>query len=95
LNDGFPSINNSWSTWDPLEAIGPLKECMPQEAFRDMYHCMHFIDDFDNESPNEWSDVFFNIKHLSPTTAWHCKKLSDVEDTLCQRWKSTSILECG
>ena len=30
-NDGFPaSIDNSWSTRDPLEAVGPLKGCMPR-----------------------------------------------------------------
>ena len=70
-NDGFPSIDDSWSTRDPLEAIGPLKECMPRDAFRDMYRCMHFNDDFDEESPDEWSDVYFDKKHSSPATARH------------------------
>jgi hypothetical protein len=72
-NDGFPSIDDSWSTRDPLdlEAIGPAKECMPRDAFRDMYRCMHFNDDFDEESPDEWSDVYFDKKHSSPATARH------------------------
>jgi hypothetical protein len=86
-NDGFPSIDDSWSTRDPLEAIGPLKECMPRDAFRDMYRCMHFNDDFDEESPDEWSDVYFDKKHSSPATERHRKKFSNVEDTICQRWK--------
>jgi hypothetical protein len=86
-NDGFSASNdNSLSTRDPLEAIGPLKECMPRDAFRDMYCCMHFNDDFDEESPDEWSDVYFDKKHSLPATARHRKKFSDVEDTICQRW---------
>jgi len=86
--------NDSWSTWDPLEAIGPLKECMPCGAFRYMYCCMHFNDDFDNESPDEWSDVYSDKKHPLPATARHRKKISNVEDaTICQKW--WKILECG
>jgi hypothetical protein len=57
------------------------------DAFRDMYRCMHFNDDFDEESPDEWSDVNFDKKHSSPATARHRKKNSDVEDAICQRWK--------
>ena len=72
---------------DPLKAIGPLKECMLHDAFRDMYYCMHFNDDFDEESPDEWSDVYFDKKHSSPATARHRKKISNVEDAICQRWK--------
>ncbi len=86
-NNGFPSIDDSWSMRDPLEAIGLLKECMPCDAFRDMYRCMHFNDDFDEELPDEWSDVYFDKKHSSPATARHRKKLSNVEDAICKRWK--------
>jgi hypothetical protein len=86
-NNGFPSIDNSWSTRDPLEANGPLKECMLCDAFRDMYRYMLFNDDFDEESPDEWSDVYFDKKHSSPATARHRKKIIDVEDAICQRWK--------
>ena len=39
-NNGFPSIDNSWSTRDPLEAIGPLKECMARDAFRCIVACI-------------------------------------------------------
>ena len=74
LNNGFSSIDDSWSTRDPLETIGPLKESMPPDAFRDMYRCMHFTDDFDKESLDEWSDVYFDEKHTLPTAARHHKK---------------------
>ena len=46
LNDGFPSIDDSWSTQDPYEAIGLLKECMLCDAFRDIYRCMQFNVEF-------------------------------------------------
>ena len=94
-NDGFPSINSSWSTRDPTEAIGPLKESMPHDAFRDMYHCMHFADDFDEESLDEWSDVYFDEKHSTPMTAWHYKKLAMLRTQYARGGRSTSILECG
>ena len=84
-HDGFLSINDSWPTRDPLGAIGPLKESMPRDAFRVMYHCMHFTDDFDKESLDEWSDMCFDEKHSLPTTARHCKKIGEVEDAICQR----------
>ena len=48
---------------------------------------MHFNDDFDNESPDEWSDVYSDKKHPLPATARHRKKNSNVEDaTICQKW---------
>ena len=48
---------------------------------------MHFNDDFDKESPDEWSDVYSDKKHPSPVTARHRKKISNAEDAICQRWK--------
>jgi hypothetical protein len=47
---------------------------------------MHFNDDFDKESPDEWSDVYSDKKHPSPVTARHRKKISNVEDAICQKW---------
>ena len=66
---GFPSVDDSWSTQCPIDAIVPLKECMPRNAFTDMYRCLHFADDFDNDE--EWSDVYFDKKHVSPEMASH------------------------
>jgi hypothetical protein len=48
---------------------------------------------FDKESPDEWSDVYFDKKHSLPATAQHHKKISDVEDIICQRWKE--YVNCG
>ena len=66
---GFPSVDNSWLTRCPINAIAPLKECMPRDAFSDMYRCIHFSDDYDDKE--EWRDIFLDKKHLLPDTARH------------------------
>jgi hypothetical protein len=41
---GFPSIAETWSTREALDAIGPVKESMPIDAYTDMYRCpMHAL----------------------------------------------------
>ena len=82
---GFPSVDDSWSTRCPIDAIAPLKECMPRDAFADLYRCLHFADDFDDDE--EWSDIFFDEKHVSPPMANHRRKFGEVEDAINQRWK--------
>ena len=82
---GFPSIDECWSTRCPLDSIAPLKESMPRDAFTDMYRCLHFADDFDEDE--EWSDIFFDEKHVSPETAKHRRKFGEVEDAINRRWK--------
>ena len=39
---GFPSIDKTWSTRESLDAIGTVMESMPQDAFKDLYRCLHF-----------------------------------------------------
>ncbi len=57
LIQGFPLINNSWSTQCPIDAFAPLKEYRLHNAFTDMYWCINFADDFDGDKM--WSDIFF------------------------------------
>ncbi len=64
---GFPLVDNSWLTPCPIDAIAPRKECMPRDAFSDMYRCIHFLDNFHDDE--EWSDIFVDEKHVSPDTA--------------------------
>ena len=77
--------------WDPLEAISLLKESMPRDAFKDMYCCMHFTDDFDEE----WSDVYFDEKHSLPMTERHHKNLARLRTQYAIGGRSTLMLECG
>lgn len=37
---GFPSIDNTWSTRESLKHVGAAAECMPKNAYKDMYRCM-------------------------------------------------------
>jgi hypothetical protein len=59
---------------------------MSRDAFTDIYRCLHFADDFDDDK--EWSDIFFDKKHVSPgVMANHRRKFGEVEDAINRRWK--------
>jgi hypothetical protein len=47
---GNPSIAHTWSTHEPLDTIGACMESMPKMAFQDIYHCLHFDDDWDEDN---------------------------------------------
>ncbi len=81
----FSSVNDSWSTQCPIDAIAPLKECMSRDAFINMYWCIHFSDDFDNNK--EWSDIFFDKKRVLLNTARHLRKLGEIKDAINHQWK--------
>jgi hypothetical protein len=66
---GFPLVDDSWSTQCLINAITALKECMPRNAFSDIHWCIHLLDNFD--SNEEWSDIFFDEKHVLPNMARH------------------------
>jgi hypothetical protein len=52
---GNPSIDCTWSTHEPLDRIDTCMESMPKNAFRDIYYCLHFDDDWDKD--NKWDKV--------------------------------------
>ena len=67
-------IKRIWSTRESLDTIGTCMECMPKNAFQDIYTCLHFDDDWDD---NEWGDVYADEKRCNPKgTAHHHGKLS-------------------
>ncbi|KAL7517840.1 hypothetical protein ACHAWF_000163, partial [Thalassiosira exigua] len=41
---GNNSIEDIWSERHSFKACGPIKESMPQDAFKDLCRCMHFAD---------------------------------------------------
>ena len=53
----FPPIDKTWSTQESLDEIGTVKESMPKDAFRDLYRCLHFTDDWDEEESVEWDYI--------------------------------------
>ena len=58
---GFPSVDDTWSTRDSLNAVGAVKDSMPKAAYQDMYRCMHFSDDWEEEDGEEWDDMYANV----------------------------------
>ena len=42
---GNRSISQMYSTIEYFHAVGPVKESVPQDAFKDLIWCMHFSDD--------------------------------------------------
>jgi hypothetical protein len=58
---GNPSIQRTWSTRELLDAIGTCMECMPKNAFQDIYTCLHFDDNWDGG--DEWDDMYADSKN--------------------------------
>ena len=56
------SINNMWSDCEILDAVPSVKELMPQNSYKDLYHCMHFVDDWEADSDSEWDEYFIDPK---------------------------------
>ena len=38
-------MDDAWSSRDLLGEIRWVTECMPKDAFKDLYRCLHFADD--------------------------------------------------
>jgi hypothetical protein len=75
------------------DSIAPLKESMPCDAFTDLYWCLHFADDF--EENEEQSGIFFDKKHVSPESAHHWQDFSKVEDAINRQLKEWVMVGVG
>ena len=56
-------------------------------AFKDMYRCLHFTDDWDEEDDDEeWDNIYLDEKYEgSPDSAYNRRKYGDVEDAFNKR----------
>ena len=86
---GFPSMDDAWSTREPLDSIGSLKECMTKNAYEDMYRCMHFSDNWDEkDGAPAWETVYDDEKYgASENVEHHRRKYKHIEDGWNRRWK--------
>ena len=85
---GFPSITETWSTRESLDAIGAVKECMHQDAYKDIHHCMHFSDDWELEGDEDWNAIYPDEKYEpSPDSPQHKRKFDHMENGFNERWK--------
>ena len=82
------SIDNMWSVREILDAVPSVKESMPQDAYKDLYRCMHFVDDWEADTDSEWEEYFMDPKvEADDDTATHRTKFSIVEDRYNARWQ--------
>jgi hypothetical protein len=66
-------------------------ESMPKMAFQDIYHCLHFNNDWDNK----WDKVYMDQKQCSlENTAHHHQKFSMFKDGFNRWWKECLIFGC-
>jgi hypothetical protein len=84
-----PSIERTWLTRESLNAIGTCMECMPKNAIQEIYTCLHFDDNWEDDG---WGDVYADEKKCSlEGTAHHRRKFSMFEDGFNRRWKECVI----
>ena len=85
---GNPSVEIMGDTRSSLRAVGAIKECMTQDAFRDLCRCMHFADDWESDD-ERWHDIFPSEKvEAEEDTATHRCKFSVIEDAYNKRWQA-------
>ena len=55
-----------------LDSVPCVKEVIIQDAYKDLYCCMHFVDDWEADSDDKWQ-VFFHDTNvvIDDTTAAH------------------------
>ncbi len=82
---GFLSVDASWLTQCPINAIVLLKESMPCNTFTNMYWGLHFSEKFDDNK--EWSKIFFDEKHELSETTRHQQKFGKVKDAINWQWR--------
>ena len=71
---GNKSIPGMYSTTEYFDAVGLVKESMPQDALKDLVWCMHFADDWDDKR-GVWESFYMDKKEvLKDGTAQHRKK---------------------
>ena len=81
------SIDNMWSVREILDAVPSVKEAMPQDAYKDLYRCMHFVDDWEADTHSEWEEYFMDPKvEADDGTATHRTKFSIVKDGWNSQW---------
>ena len=56
------SIDKMWSVREIFDAVPSVKESMPQDAYKDLYCCMHFVDDWGADTNSKWEEYFMDLK---------------------------------
>lgn len=54
----IPQLTACVSICKCLDAIDAVKEAITQGTYRDLYHCIHFVDDWEADLDEEWNQLF-------------------------------------
>ena len=58
------SINKVFSFCKILDSVLCVKEALTQDTYKDLYCCMHFVDDWEADYDEEWQEFFQATKIL-------------------------------
>ena len=79
---GFLSVDDIWDTRESLNTVGMANDALPQAAYIDIQRCLHFSDNWDDDSNTEWSDSYLDERDgLEVGAAHHCQKFCVLEDS--------------
>ena len=62
---GDRPVKDIWSTRDAFSAVGPIKESMTEDAFKDLCRCMHFTYDWEDGQRRMNQKALTNIARSS------------------------------
>ena len=66
------SIDNTFSVCECLDSVPCVKEAITQDAYKDLYRCMHFVNDWEADLDEEWNEFFYDRKVVvDDTTVAH------------------------
>ena len=85
-------INNMFSICKCLDSVPCVKEARTQDAYKDLNHCIHFVDNCEGDSDAEWEEYFHDTKvEVDNAAVSHWSKLGIVEDGFNSRWQEVII----
>ena len=86
---GNPSIERMYSSRNTFDAVEVIKNCMPQDAMKELTRCLHFADDWEQGDDEEWDTIYSDVKvQADENTASHRKNFSLLEDMYNKRWQA-------
>ena len=82
------SIDNMGSVREILNDVPSVKKSIPQDAYKDLYCCMYFVDNWEADSDSKLDEYLTNPKVESvDTTASHQTEFTLVEDGFNSWWQ--------
>ena len=72
-----------------LDLVPCIKEAITQDTYKDLYLCIHFVDNWEADSDTKWDEFFYDTKvSVDNTAVAHQSKFGIVEDGFNSRWQA-------